>query len=279
MTIRRSSRHPATASRQAASSGFTLIELLVVIALIALLLAVLIPSLVRARDEARRVKCMANLRQLGNAFQLYAHDYNGMAMPLAYIEMTTTPTYWYGREVSGRVEPQDGFLWLYLSSDLRDGSVFECPQQPSGTYDYAQGTPGGLTSTYGYNAYFLCPPRSSGWKHAIGGFPWQNVDTTPDRQRVFAFADAMLVWDGGLKNCALLDPPWIYAGEGRWTENESPTTAFRHNGRVNAACADGHVDSWFPDGGTMVWSDPPIGSVGRTNDPHYVPTWREWRAP
>lgn len=267
--------------RRAAHAGgaFTLVELLAAVTVIALLVAILLPALGRARDEARRVQCASNLRQLGQALHLYAHEHRGMALPYAYVEMTSAPTYWYGREYPDRVEVSEGFVWPYLHSDLKHNGLFECPQQPRGTYEYEQGEPGGWTSTYGYNAYFLSPPRSSGWKYQIGAFPWQNLDTMPESVRVFAFADTLMVWGDGLKNSALLDPPWLYQGGGRWTRNTSPTTAFRHSGRTNAAHADGHVASYACGEAATVWRDPPIGSVGETNDPHYVPTWREWRTP
>ncbi|MFB3890906.1 MAG: DUF1559 domain-containing protein [Phycisphaerae bacterium] len=57
-----------------ALAGFTLIELLVVIAIIALLLSILVPSLSKAREMARRVICMNNERQMGTAVQVYAND-------------------------------------------------------------------------------------------------------------------------------------------------------------------------------------------------------------
>lgn len=61
-------------------NAFTLIELLVVIAIIAVLMAILMPSLRKARDQARAVVCMSNLGQWGKIFYLYAHDNDNRMM-------------------------------------------------------------------------------------------------------------------------------------------------------------------------------------------------------
>src|SRR5690348_18504860 len=66
--------------RRKGSSAFTLIELLVVVGIIAVLISVLLPSLNRARKQAQAVNCLSNLRQFGNANQMFLND-NKQTMP------------------------------------------------------------------------------------------------------------------------------------------------------------------------------------------------------
>ncbi len=65
--------------------GFTLIELLVVVAIIALLIAILLPSLGRARDTAKTVRCSSNLKQLYTGITLYAAQNDDIFMPACTI--------------------------------------------------------------------------------------------------------------------------------------------------------------------------------------------------
>ncbi|GIV17716.1 MAG: hypothetical protein KatS3mg022_3151 [Armatimonadota bacterium] len=71
--------------------GFTLIELLVTIAIVALLVAILFPVLMRSREAARKATCQSNLHQIGVAFRLYQDDYD------SFYPCNGDPNLWMGR--------------------------------------------------------------------------------------------------------------------------------------------------------------------------------------
>lgn len=259
------------------------------IAIVATLLAVLLPALSGARARSQEIACGSNLRQLGNAFAMYAHDHEGRTIPLAYtapeIIGTGPSVYWWGTNDIDGVDHTQGFVWPYLQSELRASGVYECPSQRWGSYKPQGATQKSVTSTYGYNGYYLCPPQTPGWSFAIGNRPWRTVEKLGDPSRVFVFGDTMLAWAGGVKNCALLDPPQVF-DNASWSINSSPTTSFRHRHRTQMVHGDGHVESYSPGENKpaessnslirQLWSDHRIASVGKANDPHYVPDWRDW---
>ncbi|MFG0327571.1 MAG: prepilin-type N-terminal cleavage/methylation domain-containing protein [Phycisphaerales bacterium JB037] len=259
--------------------AFTLIELLVVIALIALLIGLLLPALAAARTSARTLSCQSNLRQMTMAWSLYASAHDGRAMPLAYTSLEDVGTgdsiYWWGSagNVTGRVDHARGFLSPFLDASLGPRSVYECPEQPAGSYR-PQAT-GQFTSTYGYNGYYLSPSRTPGWSTTISHRPWRRLHEITRPTRLLVFADALLP---GIEpsSTALLDPPMLYRGHGRWRGNRFPTTAFRHDRRTAGAHADGSVSSHSPTPDALTHPDQRIGSIDPGNDPWYIPDWRDW---
>lgn len=263
--------------------AFTLVELLVVISIIALLLSILLPSLSKVRSQAQRTMCLTNLRQLGLAVELYQGDYKGY-FPPAYESLTDT--HWWGQKLADGIDSSKGFSWPYLSSRLDKRSVYECPSQRFGTYRL-QGKPPGeadnpkwITSTYGYNGYYLTPGKTAGWAMQIGQRSWQRNTTIIKSASVIVFADTMLDRDStgtqpDIENCALLDPPFLFNGSS-WDKNDYPTTSFRHNDRTNALLGDGHCQALTLQGGSYVRPKSKMGSVGTNND-NYVPDWRLWQ--
>lgn len=81
------------------TKGFTLIELLVVIAIIALLLSVIMPSLQRAKEVARRVVCRNHMKTIGLANEMYAMDQKGHYVPFYNPGASTYQRYWISNPV------------------------------------------------------------------------------------------------------------------------------------------------------------------------------------
>lgn len=266
--------------------GFTLVELLVVISIIGLLMSILLPSLSQARSRARTSVCMSNLRQIGFAVYLYVNDYDGY-LPPAYEPANST--HWWGQILPNGIDHTKGFVWPYLQSELKKNSVYECPAQKYGSYKLQAKPPSEpddpkwITSTYGYNGYYLSPEKSAWWPN-IYRRPWQKITTVIKPAEVFVFADTLLDRDSTgnqpkVENNALLDPPYRYEPKNRgnrWPKNLFPTTCFRHNGRTNAVFVDGHCDPMGLEGGKYTSPAAKIGSVGTSNAPHYVPDYQQW---
>lgn len=131
------SSHPNWRSfRAGKAGGFTLVELLVVIGIIAVLIAILLPTLQKARATANRTACLANMRQLGNGLMLFAHEHDGY-LPKAWFNSkprasTDADLRVYSTEDSwGFRDPEWGWDFC-INKYLRNKAVFRCPSDDSG---------------------------------------------------------------------------------------------------------------------------------------------------
>ncbi len=135
------------------SKGFTLIELLVVVAIIALLIAILLPSLARAREAAKRVICGQNLKGITGACKTYAFD-NEDRWPIAASYSQAEPTNdnflkflgggplprdTESRDLPGtpgeRMDPTTRSMWLLVRGGQLDTKIFNCPSASDDTVD------------------------------------------------------------------------------------------------------------------------------------------------
>jgi prepilin-type N-terminal cleavage/methylation domain-containing protein/prepilin-type processing-associated H-X9-DG protein len=107
--------------------GFTLVELLVVIAIIGVLVGLLVPTIGRARESARRTSCVSNLRQVHQSFLLFAGEYDGR-VPIGYRAVGGNGTKQFNSMIySGTAEKFCLFGTLYQAGLMKQPEVFFCP--------------------------------------------------------------------------------------------------------------------------------------------------------
>jgi prepilin-type N-terminal cleavage/methylation domain-containing protein len=215
--------------------GFTLIELLTVIATIAILAALLLPILGKAKVKAQRTSCLSNLRQLGFAWVMYADDNHGF-LPESY--PVGNPDVWVQGDMTKLSEAcngeliRAGKLWPYN----RSLSIYHCPADKGVTIDNKK------TSTlrsYSMNSFMGARNLAVGLipSTAVNYVPFYAKDSDiprPDQLWVLLDEDERSINDGFF----VTDPT------GRIWMDFPAMSNHRHNYSYVLDFADGHSSVW-----------------------------------
>ncbi len=196
------------------NNNFTLIELLVVIAIIAILAAILLPALSKARDRGKMAQCLSGEKQLIAGFLLYTNDYNGM-MPPAYVtNVSDASNYW----------PHSSLLATYYPRNL---TKYGCP---SHMFDSVAANK--YASCYAYNGGNSANLDLAGYDYGKNISKCNRVGSVSRPAKTLAFFDSDIKCSG-----SKTQSPYF----GAWFTAANIESPFGHGARVNCVLVDGHA--------------------------------------
>ena len=261
-------RHARTRHRgRAAAEGFTLIELLVVIAIIAILAAILFPVFAQAREKARAIACLSNMKQMGTALMMYAQDFDE-GLP------TWSECYVPNAGSCNADGVWDAKLLPYVKSGNPAGTALTLPDR-GGLWHCPDSEKDTTFRSYGYNQALIYDfhPSPIGYRY-IG---LSQIDSP---------SSGVFVGDGGTSG--RLAPPFYFQGYyEKYVQNLGYYTRdapFRHQDGSNYVFCDGHAkflrgDSMYPH------PAPPSTAYATAGGPAYcsaaqyfevIPAERDW---
>ncbi|MEM0914185.1 MAG: DUF1559 domain-containing protein [Planctomycetota bacterium] len=214
-----------TSARRHGGHAFSLIELLVVISIIALLVGILVPTLASARESARTVFCLNNMRQLALATTNYANAYEGHLPTVGFSHGSST----YSTQA-----------WFFLLEPYSDGKLhYRCPSDKSVYWD-TPAPSSGLLRRLSYATNYLVSGQAAAYPSSEG---WNRLDRSPRPTRtVYAVELTPRDDTGGFATADHVHPEtWLVGGIDKMAEQ---VEIDRHQGGVsNYAYLDGHAET------------------------------------